>query len=177
MQFWARLLEAVPGSRLLIKGGSAANPSQREGIFRRFGAAGLDPARLELLPRTQSINDHLALYSKIDIALDPFPYNGTTTTCEALFMGVPVVTLAGATHAGRVGASLLTCVGLPDLVARSEDGYIDIARALASDAARRAELRTNLRAMVLGSALCDAAAFSQRMDRAFRTMWRTWCSR
>jgi protein O-GlcNAc transferase len=174
--FWTRVLEAVPGSRLLLKGGSAANPSQRDSIFRRFTKAGLDPTRLEFLPRTQSIADHLALYEKVDIALDPFPYNGTTTTCEALFMGVPVITLAGDVHAGRVGASLLTCVGLKDLIADSEDGYIAIARQLAADTTRRAGLRTGLRATLLASPLCDAAAFSQRMDQAFRTMWRAWCA-
>lgn len=174
--FWTRLLRAVPNSRLLIKGGSATSPSIRESVFRRFTAAGLDPARLDFLPRTRSINDHLALYARIDIALDPFPYNGTTTTCEALFMGVPVITLAGAMHAGRVGASLLSCVGLKDLIADSGDGYIAIAQRLAADPGRRAELRAGLRPRLLASRLCDAAAFSQRMDRAFRTMWRRWCS-
>jgi predicted O-linked N-acetylglucosamine transferase (SPINDLY family) len=111
----------------------------------------------------------------VDIALDPFPYNGTTTTCEALYMGVPVVTLAGTMHPGRVGASLLTCVGLPDLIAHSEDEYLAIAQRLAADPARRTNLRSELRGMVLRSPLCDAPSFATRMEAALRRMWRTWC--
>src|SRR5205814_2982845 len=110
------------------------------------------------------------------IALDPFPYNGTTTTCEALFMGVPVITLAGTMHPGRVAASLLTSVGLEDLIAHTQDEYIAIAQRLATDAPRRADLRSRLRPTLLASPLCDGSAFSRRMDRALRTMWRRWCS-
>jgi predicted O-linked N-acetylglucosamine transferase (SPINDLY family) len=111
----------------------------------------------------------------VDIALDPFPYNGTTTTCEALYMGVPVVTLAGTMHPGRVGASLLSCIGLPDLVAKDEDDYIRIAAALAADEPRRIGLRRDLRGMVMASPLCDAAGYAARMEGALRKMWRRWC--
>jgi predicted O-linked N-acetylglucosamine transferase (SPINDLY family) len=173
--FWARLLQSVPGSRLVLKAGPAADASLRESAMARFAAAGLDPARVEFLPRVASVTDHLALYGLVDVALDTFPYNGTTTTCEALYMGVPVVTLAGNMHPGRVGASLLTCVGLGDLVAHSEEEYLAIAQRLAADQARRADLRTRLRGMVLSSPLCDAPAFAKRLDEAFRRMWRSWC--
>jgi predicted O-linked N-acetylglucosamine transferase (SPINDLY family) len=177
VHFWTRLLQAIPNSRLFLKAGSAANVGLRESVIGRFAAAGLELGRIEFLPHTPSIADHLALYARVDIALDPFPYNGTTTTCEALYMGVPVVTLAGNMHAGRVGASLLTCAGLADLIAHGEEEYLAIARRLAADPARRARLRGGLRATVLSSALCDAPAFAQRLDEAFRRMWRTWCER
>jgi predicted O-linked N-acetylglucosamine transferase (SPINDLY family) len=119
--------------------------------------------------------DHLAAYRRVDIALDTHPYNGTTTTCEALYMGVPVVTLAGRHHASRVGASLLHAVGLPGLVADSPDEYVRIAAGLAADAARRAELRASLRAMLLGSPLCDAPGFARKFGEALRGVWRERC--
>jgi predicted O-linked N-acetylglucosamine transferase (SPINDLY family) len=175
--FWTRLLQSVPNSRLLLKSGATSNLDLRDGVIARFAGAGIEPGRVEFLPYTPSIADHLALYGRVDIALDPFPYNGTTTTCEALYMGVPVVTLAGNMHPGRVGASLLTCVGLGDLVAHSEEEYLAIAQRLAADQARRADLRTRLRGMVLSSPLCDAPAFAKRLDEAFRRMWRSWCER
>ena len=119
--------------------------------------------------------EHLALYDRVDIALDPFPYNGTTTTCEALWMGVPVVTLRGDRHAGRVGASLLTQVGLSDLIADSTEAYVEMAVALTSDPARLCELRQSLRPRMAASPLCDAPAFARKVEAAYRTMWRRWC--
>jgi predicted O-linked N-acetylglucosamine transferase (SPINDLY family) len=118
---------------------------------------------------------HLAAYHQVDIALDPFPYNGTTTTCEALWMGVPVVTLRGDRHVGRVGASLLTQVGLPDLIAASVEEYVEVAAALAVDAARLNELRRSLRQRMAASPLCDGRAFARKIESAFRGMWRKWC--
>jgi predicted O-linked N-acetylglucosamine transferase (SPINDLY family) len=111
----------------------------------------------------------------VDIALDPFPYNGTTTTCEALWMGVPVVTLRGDRHAGRVGASLLTQIGLTDLIANSVEEYLEIAVALARNPERLSDLRRVLRSRMAASPLCDGPAFARKMESAFRTMWQYWC--
>jgi predicted O-linked N-acetylglucosamine transferase (SPINDLY family) len=174
--FWSRLLNSIPNSRLLLKGGSPANTDLRTSITQRFAQAGLDPSRITFLPSAPTTAEHLALYNQADIALDPFPYNGTTTTCEALFMGVPVIALAGTMHSGRVGASLLNAVGLKDLIAESESDFISIAQRLASNESRRTQLRENLRAVLLSSPLCDARAFSKRMDHALRSIWQTWCS-
>lgn len=170
---WAGVLEAVPGSRLLIKSGALGEDRAREGLARRFAAHGTDPSRLELLGRNPDRAGHLGLYNRVDIALDTFAYAGTTTTCEALHMGVPVVTLAEPTalHAGRVGASLLHAAGLPELVATDREGYVRLAAALAGDPARRAELRATLRARLAASALCDAPAFGARMTELLRRLW------
>jgi protein O-GlcNAc transferase len=172
---WTRLVNAVPGSRLVLKASQFAAPSIRSRFEERFRAAGLDPARLELLPPIASKADHLALYNRIDIALDPFPYNGTTTTCEALYMGVPVVTLEGAVHAARVGSSLLRAAGLPELVASRPEEYIALATALASDSSRRGELRSGLRRRMLLSPLCDGPGYAARIGTALREMWRGHC--
>jgi predicted O-linked N-acetylglucosamine transferase (SPINDLY family) len=170
IELWARVLHRVPRSRLLLKATNFADPRLRSDLTSRFEACGIDPARLELLPPTVETTDHLAAYARIDIALDPFPYHGTTTTCEALWMGVPVVTLAGPTHASRVGASLLTQVGLSDLCASTPEQYIEIASTLASDANRLAPWRTNLRDRMRASALCDGPGFAARITACFERL-------
>jgi protein O-GlcNAc transferase len=112
----------------------------------------------------------LSLYDRIDIALDPFPYNGTTTTCEALWMGVPVVTLLGDRHAGRVGASLLTHAGLTDWIAGTVEDYVQIAATLAGDPAHLRDLRYSLRPRLASSPLCDGRAFARKLEAAYRSM-------
>jgi predicted O-linked N-acetylglucosamine transferase (SPINDLY family) len=168
---WAKVLGAVPGSRLLLKNRAFATPAVRDRVVRRLAAAGLDPARIEAAAWTDSTADHLAYYRRLHIALDTWPYCGTTTTCEALWMGVPVVTLAGATHASRVGASLLTTTELTDLIARTEEEYVSIAAALAADPARIAALRSSLRERMRRSPLCDAPGFAARFGAALRAEW------
>jgi predicted O-linked N-acetylglucosamine transferase (SPINDLY family) len=111
----------------------------------------------------------------MDIALDTFPYNGTTTTCEALWMGVPVVALAGDSHAGRVGVSILTQMGLTDFIAGTPGDYVQIAVDLANDPVRRSELRRTLRPLMAASPLCDAKAFARDVEDAYRKVWRKWC--
>jgi predicted O-linked N-acetylglucosamine transferase (SPINDLY family) len=173
---WSQILAHAPSARLLLKGGHPDDHGLRAGVLARFKEAGADPARIDFLPRTKGTREHLALYSCIDIALDPFPYNGTTTTCEALLMGVPVISLAGSQHPGRVGVSILTNVGHPELIAESEPDYIARALALANDPARLTQLRATLRSQLLASPLCDPVAFSRRMESALRTCWSTWCA-
>jgi predicted O-linked N-acetylglucosamine transferase (SPINDLY family) len=175
MDAWARILRAVPGSRLLLKGKAFGTKAVRERYLRYFAERGIASDRIELLAFIPSIHYHLALYERIDVALDTFPYNGTTTTCEALWMGVPVVTLAGATHASRVGVSLLSQVGLPELIATDIAQYIEKAVSLAIDSDTRARLRAGLREKMASSPLCQAEAFARKMEEAYREMWRQWC--
>jgi predicted O-linked N-acetylglucosamine transferase (SPINDLY family) len=142
----------------------------------RAQAAGIAPERLRFLPFSATTADHLGRYSEIDIALDPFPYHGTTTTCEALWMGVPVLSLRGDRHASRVGASLLTAVGHPEWIAYSEDGYIEIAKRLAADRAQLARIRANLREDLRRSALLDHPGQAKRFGEALRQCWATYCT-
>ncbi len=172
VELWAALLLRLPGARLLLKGQAFGDAGACAHTRERFTRRGVAGERLELLARIDDPAGHLAAYRRVDIGLDPCPYNGTTTTCEALWMGVPVVTLLGDRHAGRVGASLLAGAGLEELVARDRQGYLDIATALAGDPARLAGLRAGLRARLSASRLCDAAAFARSVEAAYREMWR-----
>jgi protein O-GlcNAc transferase len=174
---WARLLQAVPGSRLLLKATGTAEPSTRAYLRASFADAGIDPDRLELAPYTQGAREHLEVYNRVDIALDTFPYNGATTTCEALWMGVPVITLAGDRHAARVGASLLSTVGFAAGIAASEEEYLLTARLMAENPALLRAARANLRADMLRSPLCDMKGFARAVEEAYRAVWRLHCSR
>jgi predicted O-linked N-acetylglucosamine transferase (SPINDLY family) len=174
---WARILRAVPDSNLVLKNRSFGDAETRERFSGMFAGHGIGRDRLTLAGRIPAIGDHLDWYRRLDIALDTFPYNGATTTCEALWMGVPVVTLAGRVHAARVGVSLLSQLGLPELIAADPDEYVRIAVELAADAPRRAALRRDMRARMAGSPLCDAPAFARKVEDAYRAMWREWCGR
>jgi len=176
LKLWARVLLAVPRSRLLLKASGFQHPRARQEFARRLAELGITPDRLEFAGHTIDFPAHLSSYHRVDIALDPFPYNGTTTSCESLWMGVPLVTLAGKAHAGRVGASLLSCVGLPELIASDEDQYVSIAASLAADGPRLSELHAQLRARMSASLLCDGAAHTRALEAAYRQMWRDRCS-
>ena len=169
VRLWTKLLDAVPGSRLVIKSQQFKCEWLRRAYQDRFAAAGAGLERVEVLGPVKDKGGHLGAYQRIDIGLDPFPYNGTTTTCEAMSMGVPIVTLMGRVHAGRVGASLLTAAGVPELIARDEADYVRIAADLARDAARLWELRTTLRERVR-TGLCDAARFTRGLETAYAKM-------
>jgi protein O-GlcNAc transferase len=172
---WATLLSGLPQARLLLKGKPFADAVTRSLFLARFEERGVRAERVELMAMLPSTAAHLALYRRLDIALDPFPYNGTTTTCEALWMGVPVVILRGDRHAGRVGASLLTQLGLMDLIANSVDEYVEIALALANNPSRLDDLRRTLRSRMAASPLCNGRAFARKIEAAFRKMWQHWC--
>jgi predicted O-linked N-acetylglucosamine transferase (SPINDLY family) len=162
LRLWARILQAVPGSRLLLKGHGFDGAAMRERMAARFAAVGVDPARVEMIDRTRSAQAHLELYARVDVALDPVPYHGTTTTCEALWMGRPVVTLAGEEHRSRVGVSLLAACGHPEWVAASEAEYVRIAVALAADPAGLADIGRGLRGSMERGALLDHAGQALR---------------
>jgi protein O-GlcNAc transferase len=173
---WAQVLTRLPTARLLLKAKPFADAATRALYLERLAERGVAADRLELIGWLPDSNAHLALYDRVDVALDPFPYNGTTTTCEALWMGVPVVTPRGDRHAGRVGASLLTQVGVTDLIADSIEAYVEMAVALAGDPARLADLRSSLRPRMAASPLCDAPGFARKVEEAYRTMWARWCA-
>jgi predicted O-linked N-acetylglucosamine transferase (SPINDLY family) len=174
---WARLLERVPGSRLLIKSPYLEDPEVSDSMREKLAAAGIATDRVELLGFFASPAEHLAVYSRVDVALDTFPYNGTTTTCEALWMGVPVVSLVGDRHAARVGLSLLTAVGHADWVVETHEAYIEKAVALAGDRPLRETLRQTLRQDVSKSPLLDHAAQAEQFEAALRHAWGEWCQR
>jgi predicted O-linked N-acetylglucosamine transferase (SPINDLY family) len=168
---WAGLLAGLPGSRLALASHGLADPETADRVRREFADRGVDPGRLELDGARLPMARHLARYQRVDIALDPFPYNGATTTCEALWMGVPVVTLAGRTHVSRVGASLLTHLGNPEWVAGSPAEYAAVCRGLAGDPGRLADIRRGLRGRMSRSPLCDARGFTANLEGAYRAMW------
>jgi predicted O-linked N-acetylglucosamine transferase (SPINDLY family) len=173
---WAAVLAGVPRSRLLIKAASFADPPLRASYLQQFIAAGIDEQRLDLRSHVLEASDHLGVYNEIDIALDPLVYNGTTTTCEALWMGVPVVTMTGDRHATRVGYDLLSRVGLNELAAKDPGSYVAIAVALAIDLPRLALIRRELRERMQGSTLCDAANFAKEFEAGMRRIWHEWCA-
>ncbi|MGH7244542.1 MAG: tetratricopeptide repeat protein [Phycisphaerales bacterium] len=174
---WAKLLKEVPNSRLFLKSMALAVPATRERIYTYFGTMGIDRSRIDLEGETKGKSEHMQMYSRVDIGLDTWPYNGTTTTVEAMFMGVPVVTIAGKSHVSRVGVSLLSNIGLPEFIAADETDYLAKCVALAADEPRRIELRAKLREMVTGSVLCDHAGFTKRLEAHYRQSWRDWCAR
>jgi protein O-GlcNAc transferase len=175
MELWAAILKATPSSRMIFKSRGLGVQSVRSPIIDFFKSRGIPADRLDLWGSGQDNRTHLDAYNQMDIALDTFPYHGTTTTCDALWMGVPVVTLAGTSHVSRVSVSLLNCVGLPFLVAQSPDEYVSIAVRLANDLPRLAHLHRTLRDKMRASPLMDAPKFARNIEAAYRRMWRTWC--
>ena len=174
---WTTILKTIAGSRLIMKAKSLSDCSTRDYVMDMFRRNGIPEQRIELLSWEPSAMGHLNTYNRIDIALDTFPYNGTTTTCEALWMGVPVITLAGNTHASRVGTSLLTNIGIPDLIAGTQEEYVSMAEKLAGDLQRLQSLRGKLRGRMADSMLVDAHRFIAHLEAAYRTIWEKWCGK
>ncbi|MBI3442110.1 MAG: tetratricopeptide repeat protein [Proteobacteria bacterium] len=175
MAVWARILQAIPGSRLMLKNSSLSEGTMQQAVRETFAELGVAPEQLELLGQDRSQNAHLERYRDIDIGLDPFPYNGTTTNCEALWMGVPVVTLAGRTHAARVGVSEMSNLGLTDLICHTPEEYIATALRLSADLERLSALRKELRTRMAASPLMDAQRFTKNLEQTYLTMWQDWC--
>ena len=171
---WVGILQAVPRSRLLLKNASLDSPGVRERYMPLF-ATSIDPERIIFKAWLPSKQAHFALYNEVDIALDTFPFNGVTTTCESLWMGVPVVTWRGDRHSARLGASLLTRVRLEDLVASDINGYVTTAVTLAGDPERLEGLRSSMRDRMRASPLCDGVGFAHDLESMFRNAWQNWC--
>jgi protein O-GlcNAc transferase len=171
LSLWARLLRRVPDARLLVY---ARTEAHHDRVLRALRKAGVEETRAAFVGR-QSLAGYLETYRMIDVALDPYPYGGGTTTCDALWMGVPVVSLAGRTGVARAGSTLLSNVGLEHLVARSEEQYVDVATRLMSDPGGLAALRSQLRQRIESSPVMDAPQFARNLEAAFRTAWRDWC--
>jgi predicted O-linked N-acetylglucosamine transferase (SPINDLY family) len=171
---WADLLGQVPGSRLTF----AAIPagSTQEHLLETFAQRGIDPGRITIRGRMPYL-EFWALHHEIDLALDTYPCNGGTTTCETAWLGVPVVTYAGERYGGnRLGASMLASMGLTHLVARNPEEYLAIARGLASDIPQLAALRREMRGRMQTSALTDRPRFMRNLERGFREVWLEWCT-
>jgi predicted O-linked N-acetylglucosamine transferase (SPINDLY family) len=175
LRLWARILHQVPESRLLLKTWALGSENAQQRVRRILGEAGIGAERLELRGFEPDRSDHLALYQRLDVALDTFPYHGTTMTCEAMWMGVPVVTLAGKTHASRVGVSLLSNIGLQEFIADSPEEYVRLAAGLAGDLPRLSDLRSTLRQRMEQSPLMDAPRFARDIESAYHAMWGRSC--
>lgn len=175
LQVWARILCAVPNSRLVVKCKPFCSDSVRQRFLSTLEQLGLESIRVDLLPLILLNHDHMQAYALMDISLDTFPYAGTTTTCESLYMGVPCVTMGGSVHAHNVGVSLLNTVGLGHLVAKTEDEYVQLALQLASDITALSNLRMGLRNLMSKSPLCDGSKFIRGLESEYRNMWRRYC--
>ncbi|HWP08504.1 MAG TPA: hypothetical protein VNN72_22330 [Polyangiaceae bacterium] len=173
LRLWARVLRAVPESRLVLV---APEGSARSRVHSLFEQAGVHHERIEFVGRCARL-DYLARYREIDIGLDTFPYNAQTTSLDALWMGVPTVTLVGETVVGRAGVSLAMNLGLPELIATTEEEYVRTAKALASDLEHLSGLRCTLRARLQQSPLMDAPRFARHLEAAYRSVWRRFCAK
>src|SRR5439155_16208272 len=176
LYLWARILQQVDASRLLLKSAAFRDPGPADRMRAFFADHGIEAERIALLPDDVTHLGHLQRYAEVDIALDAFPYQGMATTCEALWMGVPVVSFAGQHHVSRVGRSLLSNAVMPELAATSYDGYVQVAAQLAADLRMLSDLRAGLRQRMRNSVLMDAPRFAGNIETAFRDMWRTWCA-
>ncbi|MFB6421229.1 MULTISPECIES: tetratricopeptide repeat protein [Bradyrhizobium] len=172
---WSRILERVPGSRLLIKDVALDDQLVRDNLLARFAACGVPAERIDLLGATLR-GEHLASFNRVDIALDPFPQNGGVSTWEALQMGVPVVAKLGNSLPSRAAGSILTALGLPDWVTDSDEGYIDIAVGHAADIRELDRLRRDLPRRIDAAAAGNPVSYARAVDEAYRTMWKRYCN-
>jgi protein O-GlcNAc transferase len=176
VDLWASLLRAVPNSRLLLKDRLFEGKFARANVIAAFSARGIGRERLRLEQPVNERTLHLDQYNKMDIALDPVPYNGTTTSCEALWMGVPLLTLVGQPHRQRVSYSLLKNIGVEDTIAWSEDDYVGIAMRLAKDLPALSGLRQHIARSIRGSILCDPPRYTRQFETTLRRAWDEYCA-
>ena len=173
-EVWSKILNSIPGSCLIMKSKIFSDKTTRRYATDMFVQRGIIENRI-ILQSADTSPKHLESYNLVDIGLDTFPFNGLTTTCEAMWMGLPVITLAGTGFAARAGVSLLSNIGLTELIAKTSDEYISIAINLAKDLKRLQSLRVNLRDMMKFSPLCDAKRFTTNLEICYRQMWKKWC--
>jgi predicted O-linked N-acetylglucosamine transferase (SPINDLY family) len=175
LSVWSKLLQAVPGSVIVVKNGELNDALVRDTLIARFAASGIPEHRLRCIGSTPR-PEHLALLSTIDLMLDPFPQNGGVSTWEPLQLGVPVVTKLGNAHASRCGGAIVVAAGLSDWVAYDEDGYIETARRWASSLGELAALRERLPAQVFNSAAGDCVTYVRHLEEGYRKFWRDYCA-
>ena len=174
---WGRILQASPGARLLVKDKRLSDAGVRQAFLGRvLRCGGIEESRVLFFGASPHA-EHLKIFHRIDIGLDPFPQSGGASTGEALWMGVPVVTLPGATPSGRCAAAILSAVGLRDWIAQSDEEYVRIAVEAGCDLARVGELRKELRTLLAASAYGDVRRYTHAVEAAYRQMWRRWCAR
>lgn len=172
LDVWASILARLPDAKLIVKNGVFKSPDAVADMARRLTARRIEAERFALLPPAKETSDHLATYNQIDVALDSYPYSGTTTTCEALWMGVPVVTLAGDQHLSRVSAAILRRLGLQELIGATPSEYADIAVLLAQDPERLKALKAGLRDRMKDAPLLNGALIARSVEDAYRFFWK-----
>ena len=174
VNLWSEILTSLPNAKLLLKSRSLSDNGTQNFLLDMFLKNGVFPERIKFVGYIPSPVEHLELYNSIDIGLDTFPYNGTTTTCEAMWMGTPVIVMSGHNHISRVGVSLLTNIGLTELIAESSEAYLEKAVKLAGDLKRLQKLQAGLRDMMSRSPLTDDHRFIQALEDVYRKMWLRW---
>jgi predicted O-linked N-acetylglucosamine transferase (SPINDLY family) len=175
IDMWVRILKATPDSRLVLKCKSGRDVGFRQRYLKQFEKAGISGERIAICG-WKSLTTHLKIYNQIDISLDTYPYNGTTTTCQSLLMGVPVITLVGEAHMSRVSLSILTRLGLEFFAASTPDEYVSKATALAANPEALAKIHAQVRARMAFSPLCNKELFTRNIEQAYRQMWHDYCS-
>jgi predicted O-linked N-acetylglucosamine transferase (SPINDLY family) len=172
MDAWASILRLVEGSRLLLKHAAFEASQVRRNYLGFFAERGVKGDRLEIRGGSAALREHLAAYAEVDVALDTVPYNGLATTCEALWMGVPMVAIAEERMISRQTAAMLRVVGLPQFIAENRDDYVALAVRRAQEREELAAIRASLRGQMRASALCDGSRFTRDLETALRTAWR-----
>jgi len=170
---WAEVLSRVPGSVLLLKAKQLTDEGRADSVRQAFAKHGVEPARLDLRGSV-TMAEHYAMYGEVDVALDPFPFTGGVTTFDALWMGLPVITLAGDDFTGRMGVTQLSALGRPEWIAATEEQYVDISVSLAREASARRRARADQRQRLMASPLCDGPRLARAVEEAYRQMWRSW---
>jgi predicted O-linked N-acetylglucosamine transferase (SPINDLY family) len=175
LECWSRILLRVPNSHLILHHGiGGRHQNLRDEVLEKFAGLGVAADRVTIAGRLSNA-EHFDLYNRLHLVLDTFPYNGTTSTCEALWMGLPSVVLAGDRHAARVGVSLMTQVGLEEFIAATPEEYVDLAVTMSARRETLSLLRQGMRQRLLKSPLCDARGLTHNLETAYRWAWQRWC--